>query len=96
MQQKSCRNVNHDKREGQACAASGGQRIIQDRDGKLKNLLKKTYLRHWVGNIDSDTDNAVTHLNYEGHFNQKKSTSSVDFARFMENFFLTFYFSGLH
>ncbi|XP_027112642.1 uncharacterized protein [Coffea arabica] len=74
-------NVNQDKREGQACAASGGQRIIQDRDGKLKNLLKKTYLRHWVGNIDSDTDNAVTHLNYEGHFNQKKSTSSVDFAR---------------
>lgn len=74
-------NGNQDKRQGQACAATGGQRIVQDRDGKLKNLLKKTYLRHWVGNIDSDTDNADTHLDYEGNFNQKKSTSSVDVAR---------------
>lgn len=84
MQQNSCRNVNREKIQGQACAAIGAKRIIQERDGKLKNLLKKAYLRHWVGNIDSDTNSADARLNYEGNFNQRKSNYNVDIARFMK------------
>ncbi|KAL3538793.1 hypothetical protein ACH5RR_002159 [Cinchona calisaya] len=71
-------NFGQEKKRGQACAATGAKKIIQERDGKLKNLLKKTYLRHWV---DSDTNSADTRLNYEGNFFQRRSNSNVDFAR---------------
>ncbi|XP_043713056.1 uncharacterized protein LOC122661650 isoform X2 [Telopea speciosissima] len=55
-----------------------GDNIVaaHDRDGKLKNLLKKTYLRRWIGRLD-DNDGRMN----ENDFTNKKSNHAVDFAR---------------
>ncbi|XP_042507104.1 myosin heavy chain, fast skeletal muscle isoform X2 [Macadamia integrifolia] len=47
-----------------------------ERDGKLKNMLKKTYLRRWIGRLD-EGDGRVN----ENEFTNKKSNHAVDFAR---------------
>ncbi|RVW31333.1 hypothetical protein CK203_046248 [Vitis vinifera] len=52
-----------------------------ERDGKLKNLLKKTYLRRWIGALDYSGNQAEAHLNSEGNFSGRKSNYSMDFAR---------------
>uniref|UniRef100_A0A2P2MFQ4 Uncharacterized protein LOC105129798 isoform X4 n=1 Tax=Rhizophora mucronata TaxID=61149 RepID=A0A2P2MFQ4_RHIMU len=49
-------------------------------DGKLRNLLKKTYLRHWMGGMDFSGNEAGSHPNVEGNFSGKRS-NSLDFAR---------------
>ncbi|CAI9104259.1 OLC1v1002894C1 [Oldenlandia corymbosa var. corymbosa] len=68
-------NVNAGVTRGQQ-SAGGEKKIIRDKDGKLKNLLKTSYLRHWVGNIGSATDNT----DREQSFNQRMRANSVDFA----------------
>lgn len=90
----SCRNVDLKIKEGQPSTAIGEKRIVQEKDGKFRNLLKKSYLRHLVGNLDSDTDNADARLNYEGNFNQRKAAINADFARLMKILFYILSFNG--
>lgn len=56
----------------------GGKRAINsEKDGKLRNLLKKTYLRRWIG-TDFSGAGIGAQSNNEGI---KKSSSDMDFAR---------------
>lgn len=69
----SCRKIREDKMPGQNLGETGDkQRTAQEKDGKLKNLLKKSYLTRWVGG--SDASDADSHLHYE------KPTHHMDFA----------------
>lgn len=53
-----------------------------DRDGKLKNLLKKTYLGRWVGRLDPDGDQSgVAANNNESSPMNKRPNYSVVLAR---------------
>ncbi|KAG8368490.1 hypothetical protein BUALT_Bualt15G0051100 [Buddleja alternifolia] len=62
-----------DKVQGKHMGETGERKIIQEKDGKLKNLLKRTYLTRWVGG--SDGNDADSHVNYD------KSNYHMDFAR---------------
>ncbi|KAF3435566.1 hypothetical protein FNV43_RR22655 [Rhamnella rubrinervis] len=49
-------------------------------DGKLRNLLKKTYLKRWVGIPDIRGNEAEVHVDSEGNLSSKR-VNSIDFAR---------------
>lgn len=53
-------------------------------DGKLRNLLKKTYLKRWVGIPDTRGNEAEIHVDSEGNVSSKRF-NSIDFARFVNN-----------
>lgn len=77
-----CRKISHDMKQGNFLAHIGEKRnATLERDGKLKNLLKKTYLRRWIGALDYSGNQAEAHLNSEGNFSGRKSNYSMDFAR---------------
>lgn len=57
-------------------------RTIQEKDGRIKNLLKRTYLRNWV--VGYDGNHAEAHVNHEGNFTDRKSNYNMDFARFVK------------
>ncbi|KAK6159197.1 hypothetical protein DH2020_006511 [Rehmannia glutinosa] len=49
--------INQEKTQGKQPGEIGERKNAQEKDGKLKNLLKKTYLTRWVGGSDgSDAD----------------------------------------
>lgn len=74
--------ISHDMKQGNFLADIGEKRnATLERDGKLKNLLKKTYLRRWIGALDYSGNQAEAHLNSEGNFSGRKSNYSMDFAR---------------
>ncbi|XP_070661980.1 uncharacterized protein [Malus domestica] len=54
--------------------------VTHERDGRLKSLLKKTYLSRWVGNVDFRGHEAAGGLNVEGNLSGKGS-NSMEFAR---------------
>ncbi|KAM1421084.1 hypothetical protein ACFX2I_003388 [Malus domestica] len=54
--------------------------VTHERDGRLKSLLKKTYLSRWVGNLDFRGHEAAGGLNVEGNLSGKGS-NSMEFAR---------------
>lgn len=66
--------------------AEAGENRIQERVGSLKNLLKKTYLKRWVGALDSPGNEAEAHLNYEGSLGNKSANYRMDVARFVQEF----------
>ncbi|KAJ6965007.1 hypothetical protein NC652_003047 [Populus alba x Populus x berolinensis] len=51
-----------------------------ERDGKVRNLLKRTYLRRWMGTMDFRGNEAQTCLSSEGNFSGKRA-NDMDFAR---------------
>jgi hypothetical protein len=51
-----------------------------ERDGKIRNLLKRTYLRRWMGTMDFRGNEAQTCLSSEGNFSRKRA-NDMDFAR---------------
>ncbi|XP_061984631.1 uncharacterized protein LOC133703906 isoform X1 [Populus nigra] len=51
-----------------------------ERDGKIRNLLKRTYLRRWMGTMDFRGNEAQTCLSSEGNFSGKRA-NDMDFAR---------------
>ncbi|KAG6789708.1 hypothetical protein POTOM_005827 [Populus tomentosa] len=51
-----------------------------ERDGKVRNLLKRTYLRRWMGTMDFHGNEAQTCLSSEGNFSGKRA-NAMDFAR---------------
>ncbi|KAB2087975.1 hypothetical protein ES319_A04G142300v1 [Gossypium barbadense] len=51
--------INNEVKQGNVLAEVADRRIATyERDGKLKSLLKKTYLRHWVGALDTGGNEA--------------------------------------
>uniref|UniRef100_A0A5B6YQB4 Putative myosin-10 isoform X1 n=1 Tax=Davidia involucrata TaxID=16924 RepID=A0A5B6YQB4_DAVIN len=72
--------ISHEMKQGKLLADIGERRIFQERDGRLKNLLKKTYLKRWIGTLDPNGDEAEAHLNYEGNVANRRA-NSLDFAR---------------
>lgn len=76
-----CRKITREKQEN-LLAETGEKRIVQDRDGRLKNILKKTYLRRWIDPLDASGNEAETH--HEGIISNKRSNYNIDFARFIE------------
>ncbi|EOX98492.1 Myosin heavy chain-related protein, putative isoform 4, partial [Theobroma cacao] len=62
--------ISNEMKQGNVLAEVANRRIItSERDGRLRNLLKKTYLRRWVGAIDARGSEA------------EAQPSSMDFAR---------------
>ncbi|KAJ6948818.1 hypothetical protein NC651_002973 [Populus alba x Populus x berolinensis] len=51
-----------------------------ERDGKVRNLLKRTYLRRWMGTMDFRGNEAQTCPSSEGNFSGKRA-NDMDFAR---------------
>ncbi|KAJ8529998.1 hypothetical protein K7X08_036833 [Anisodus acutangulus] len=56
-------------------------RIPREKDGRLKNLLKTSYLRRWTGIQDSDGNDADTHRDSEANSADMRPTNNMDFAR---------------
>ncbi|KAJ8769025.1 hypothetical protein K2173_024021 [Erythroxylum novogranatense] len=54
--------------------------LINERDGPLRNLLKKTSLTRWIGALDLSGNETGAHQNGEGNFNSARS-NNMDFAR---------------
>ncbi|KAL3350438.1 hypothetical protein AABB24_023082 [Solanum stoloniferum] len=65
--------VNQASREGKSLGEIAVKRTLQEKDGRLKNLLKTSYLRRWTGIQDSDGNDADTHRDSEAN--------NMDFAR---------------
>uniref|UniRef100_M1CF25 Uncharacterized protein n=1 Tax=Solanum tuberosum TaxID=4113 RepID=M1CF25_SOLTU len=70
---KCCRKVNQASRQGKSLGEIAVKRTLQEKDGRLKNLLKTSYLRRWTGIQDSDGNDADTHRDSEAN--------NMDFAR---------------
>lgn len=78
-----CRKLDHGTKQEKGLFDTGERKVVtRERDGTLKYLLKKSYLRRWIGpppldasgkEVDSSPDN-------EGKFFNQRS-SSLDFAR---------------
>jgi hypothetical protein len=73
-----CRKLDHETKQG----VDTGERklVIRERDGTLKNLLKKSYLKRWIGPLDVSGKEVESSPNNEGNFFNQRS-NSVDFAR---------------
>ncbi|XP_044489155.1 ciliary rootlet coiled-coil protein 2-like [Mangifera indica] len=73
--------ISNGMKEGKHWAEMGENRLVTpERDGRLRNLLKKTYLRRWIGAQDFSGPDTQTHLNNAGDMTARRS-SSMDFAR---------------
>ncbi|WJX54557.1 hypothetical protein P8452_40426 [Trifolium repens] len=70
--------LDHETKQG----VDTGERklVIRERDGTLKNLLKKSYLKRWIGPLDVSGKEVDSSPNNEGNFFNQRS-NSVDFAR---------------
>ncbi|KAE9447094.1 hypothetical protein C3L33_21012, partial [Rhododendron williamsianum] len=75
-----CRKINLEMKQGKVLAEVGENRI-QERVGSLKNLLKRTYLKRWVGTFNFPGNEAEANLNYEGNLGDKGSNYRMDVAR---------------
>ncbi|XP_027359641.1 golgin IMH1 isoform X3 [Abrus precatorius] len=74
--------LGHETKQGKVVVDTGERKLVtRERDGTLKNLLKKSYLRRWIGPLDVISQNEVdSSPNIEGKlFNQR--SNSMDFAR---------------
>ncbi|XP_028788558.1 centriolin isoform X1 [Neltuma alba] len=54
--------------------------VVHQQDGRLRNLLKKTYLKRWINPLDASRNEADRETNSEGKFFHRRS-SSMDLAR---------------
>ena len=81
-----CRKSGQEVKRGNVLADIGGKKLLPfERDGKLKNLLKRTYLRRWIGTLDISGDEAEVYHNNEGKLFSGRS-NSMDFARLVKIF----------
>ncbi|TXG64089.1 hypothetical protein EZV62_011083 [Acer yangbiense] len=85
-----------DMKQGKGWAEIGEKRVgAPEREGRLKNLLKKTNLRRWIAPLDFSGSGTQAHLNNEG-------VTSMDFASYIQKYcaffpsvscmIITFYF----
>ncbi|KAK2664848.1 hypothetical protein Ddye_003422 [Dipteronia dyeriana] len=67
--------ISDEMKQGKAWAEIREKRVgAPERDGRLKNLLKKTNLGRWIGPLDFSGSGTQAHVNNEG-------VTSIDFAR---------------
>ncbi|KAF9621170.1 hypothetical protein IFM89_016664 [Coptis chinensis] len=71
-------NSSQRMKQGNSLLAECGD---HEKDGKLKNLLKKTSLRHWIWKPDFGIIETGAHINNNAGNPNKKSNYPVDFAR---------------
>ncbi|KAL2460332.1 myosin heavy chain-related [Abeliophyllum distichum] len=71
--------ISHEMKKGKHLGEIEEERTLEGKDGRLKNLLKRTYLRNWV--VGFDGNHAEAHGNPEGNFTERKSNYNMDFAR---------------
>lgn len=83
---KCCRKVNQVSRQGKFFGEIAVKRTLQEKDGRLKNLLKTSYLRRWTGIQDSDGNDVDTHRDSEANFADRRPTNNMDIARYCLNF----------
>lgn len=77
LQEKICNEMKEEK----VLAGNGEKRIvIPERDGRLRNLLKKTNLRRWIGTLDFSGNEGQADLNTREGISTRRS-NSIDFAR---------------
>ncbi|XP_030522777.1 uncharacterized protein LOC115735596 isoform X2 [Rhodamnia argentea] len=68
-------------RQGRVLASTGEKRLAaNEQDGKLRNLLKRTYLKHWItpGHVGGAVE---AHPSSDGSISGRKSSYSMDIAR---------------
>ncbi|XP_057450330.1 uncharacterized protein LOC130741435 isoform X2 [Lotus japonicus] len=75
--------LGHNTRQGKGVVDIGERKLVtHEREGALKNLLNKSYLKRWIGPLAVTGNEVDGSPNNEGKiFNQRPS--SVDFARLM-------------
>ncbi|KAH1267848.1 hypothetical protein HKD37_01G002913 [Glycine soja] len=74
----------HEPKQGKGVVNTGDRQLVtRERDGTLKNLLKKSYLRRWIGPLDVSGNEVDSSSNNEGKIFNHRS-SSMDFARHVE------------
>ncbi|XP_021656301.2 uncharacterized protein LOC110646979 isoform X2 [Hevea brasiliensis] len=73
--------IGHGIQEGNPLTESGRKVLVpHEKDGTLRSLLKKTYLRRWIGTMDFSGNEEQARLNIEGNFSSRRS-NDLDFAR---------------
>ncbi|MED6119150.1 hypothetical protein PIB30_009252 [Stylosanthes scabra] len=73
--------LDQETKHGKAVVSIGERKLVtHERDGSLRNILKKTYLSRWIGPLDKSGNEVDSNPNNEGKFLSKRSTS-MDFAR---------------
>ncbi|XP_028069617.1 spindle pole body component 110 isoform X1 [Camellia sinensis] len=71
--------INNEMKQGKLLADIGEKRIVPDSNGRLKNMLKRTYLKRWIGTVDSPGYGDEAHL--KGNVSDRRSNYSMDIAR---------------
>ncbi|KAK9941861.1 hypothetical protein M0R45_007554 [Rubus argutus] len=73
--------IGQETKRGNPSTEFGDRRVVtHGRDGKLKSLLKKTYLSRWVGTLDLRGNEAEGDLNIDGNLSGRRS-NSMEFVR---------------
>lgn len=76
-----CRKLGNETKQGKGVVNTGERKLVtRERDGTLKNLLKKSYLTRWIGPQDVSGNEVDSSSNNEGKFVNHRSRS-MDFAR---------------
>ncbi|KAJ0801129.1 hypothetical protein HanPI659440_Chr03g0113411 [Helianthus annuus] len=73
--------LNGDGNKGKLITASENKSTFHDKDGRLKGLLKKTYLSQWINPLGSYGSDGGSHHEYAQNITKKSSSSTMDFAR---------------
>ncbi|KAL8195265.1 hypothetical protein R6Q57_025668 [Mikania cordata] len=73
--------LNDDVKQGKLTTGSEEKSISQDKDGRLKGLLKRTYFSQWVIPLGSHGSKGGSHHEYTQNITKKSSSSNVDFVR---------------
>lgn len=61
---------------------AGDNRLAtNEQEGKLRNILKKTYLSRWINKVDFGRNASESGLTDEGNFSIRQSNHSMEFAR---------------
>ena len=64
--------------------------LMKEIDAKLTNLLKRTYLRRWIGTLDGSGNEAEVYHNNEGKLFSRRS-NSIGLCQVSENIFDPFF-----
>ncbi|KAL2349541.1 hypothetical protein Fmac_003541 [Flemingia macrophylla] len=73
--------LGHETKQGKGVVNTVERKLLtREKDGALKNLLKKSYLRRWIGPMDVRANEVNSSSHNEGKFFNHRS-SSMDFAR---------------
>lgn len=87
------RKIFNEMKEEKVLAGNGEKRIvIPERDGRLRNLLKKTNLRRWIGTLDFSGNDGQADLNTREGFSTRRS-NSIDFARLVKQLLIFLWFA---